>query len=265
MAATKPSVTIAALTLALASLGACSSKSTPRIRTWELTFDDASAPIGARVLIGEHVVGAIEAPASYDTGRKLPYVRGPIPPEVESIATAAVEVEVASPCGTTRIPVTMVPKEGRASPLLHLDTSKTMTTTLVWSALPSKTKFKIGEVEPRVNMGHFLVNSLDCAPRHSLTVDGAAVGELELTDEALVGVFVAKDSSTCYEVTVASFGRDGGATHKTILRGKPIYPFPHAQIDYRDKPVPEILSVSEGTVGVTKVGVSEIDCGAVPD
>jgi len=252
----------------MASVSACKPKSDPpTTKKRELTFDDEGAPIGATLMFGDHEVGQVIAPPSYDHGRKRLFVRGTVPAAFDSSKDyAGFEIELRTPCGTQRVPLTPVKEEGRANPLLHLDpaTAPAKASTRVWTDLPGKPTIAIGEAEAMIERDHRLVIGLDCAAKHSVSVDGEVVDEIEASGEALEGVFVAKDDSTCYEVTVAHFGEAGGSTKTTVLRGQRVYPFPHERIDYRFKPVPKTISVNEGTFGATKVGLNEIDCDAAP-
>lgn len=257
---------LVAVLAGLCGASACSSKDSAadsQARKWELTFDDKGAPVGALLMFGDHEVGRVTEPASFEHDRTRVYVRGTVPADFDgSKDNEKFELELRTPCGTERVPLSTVKEEGRHDPLLHFDpsTAKATGSTLVWSARDSNTKIAIGEAELRIDMDHFVINGLDCAPKHELKIDGQAVGEIDVSGDGLVGLWMPKDDKTCYELTVANFGKDGGSTKTTRFAGGWAYPFPHDRLDYRFMPMPKIIDVAKGQIGATKVAINEVDC-----
>ncbi|KIG15149.1 hypothetical protein DB30_05849 [Enhygromyxa salina] len=235
-----------------------------KLRKRKVTFDDGGAPVGAFLMFGDHEVGQVTAPGLHEHELKRLYVRGTVPASFDDSkgdnGYNGLELELRTACGTQRMPLSLVAEEGRADPLLHFDSSKATATasTRVWTDVPDP-KISIGEAEAAINIDHFIVNGLDCAPKHSVSVNGEVVGEIEAKDDALVGLFVAKDAATCYEVTVAHYSEDGGSTNTTILSGKRVYAFPHERIDYRFRPVPTV-TVSKTGFARAVVGINVVSC-----
>ena len=227
-------------------------------RPIKLEFDEAGAPVGAKVSYGAHEIGVVTKAADSE----LVYVEGTLPAEFdEATGFGALSIDQQTPCGRESVVLTPVPEEGREVPRLRFDASEASSAkTLVWTDLPkAKVVFGEAKVEAELVGDHYLIERLDCELIHPVTVNGERVEDFEAFGEGLIGVWVAKDASTCYEVTTAKVGDGWTQTTSEKLSGGRLYNFPHERIDYRFEPMPKALEPGAGE----KVAINEIDCAEV--
>lgn len=258
------------LGVGLSSAG-CDKQEAPTHRDSKFYFAE-DAPIGAHIMLGEHDVGSVRGPASYVNHGDEPqyrFVYGRVPVSYSSSDDARLEAEMRTPCGIRREVIASREVEGRGAPVFSIVASgdEQASSTIIWSVLPTESDVRLGEVKLNGDLHSQTVNGLNCAPKHIISVGGKAIGELEMTPGAEMGVFVAKDVDTCYKVSVANFSSSNfgsGGIRINYLKGQAAYPFPHTRLDYKFKPMPTSLSVSKGTDFSRKVGVEKVDCADIP-